>query len=284
MNYKNVNFDLYRYQLLPITQNIQPDLYREILTKEELKRKKNILFHEVISKLPNMVSNSGNSLQQKIVLNTESWFAFKLGTQKTIEIENENFNRELVDNWPHVTVIIDNRSDRQLIAISKNSRAFSSTRVVAKIIKESLKNHLANLQLSMHIEAIFEEKCFWKLINKNRGKVTSIKFELISPNMANISKSLKVDLKQINIDTNSHKTCLELNADDNASLEIQEDNEVIDGLVEYASKGGGDIVLKVNGIKRSIRTKQSIKTIEIDELTVESLNAESLEILLGALS
>lgn len=284
MNYKNVNFDLYRYQLLPITQNIQPDLYREILTKEELKRKKNILFHEVISKLPNMVSNSGNSLQQKIVLNTESWFAFKLGTQKTIEIENENFNRELVDNWPHVTVIIDNRSDRQLIAISKNSRAFSSTRVVAKIIKESLKNHLANLQLSMHIEAIFEEKCFWKLINKNRGKVTSIKFELISPNMANISKSLKVNLKQINIDTNSHKTCLELNADDNASLEIQEDNEVIDGLVEYASKGGGDIVLKVNGIKRSIRTKQSIKTIEIDELTVESLNAESLEILLGALS
>lgn len=284
MNYKNVNFDLYRYQLLPITQNVQPDLYREILTKEELKRKKNKLFHEVISKLPNMLSNSGNSLQQKIVLDTESWFAFKLGTQKTIEIENENFNRELVDNWPHVTVIIDNRPNRQLIAISKNSRAFSSTSVVAKIFRESLKNHLANLQLSMHIEAIFEEKCFWKLINKNRGKVTSIKFELISPNMANISKSLKVDLKQINIDTNSHKTCLELNADDNASLEIQEDNEVIDGLVEYASKGGGDIVLKVNGIKRSIRTKQSIKTIEIDELTVESLNAESLEILLGALS
>jgi len=38
--------------------------------------------------------------------------------------------------------------------------------------------------------------------------------------MANISKSLKVDLAQINHDTNSHKTVIDLNSPEGASLEM----------------------------------------------------------------
>jgi hypothetical protein len=283
MNHKNINFDLYRYQLLPITQNVQQDLYRKILTKDELIQKKNSLFHEVISNLPQLNTSANTILHQKVILDRSDWFVFKLGSQKSIEIENENFDKERINNWPHVTVIINNRPDFQLMAISKNRKAFSSTNVVANIIVESLRDHLANLQLTIHVKTIFEKKDFWHVVNSNQGRITSVKFELISPNMANISKSLKVDLKQINLDTNSHKTCLELNANEGATLEIKTDNEVIDGLVDYASEGGGDIRLKINGFKRSIHTQKTNKSIEIDELSIEGLSVESLELLLGGL-
>ncbi len=282
MKYKNISFDLYRYQLLPITQEVQPDMYRSILSVEQLKEQKNILFYEVLSNFPKLVSK-GNILHQKVVLKDGDWFAFKLGVQRSIERENENFNKERIENWPHVTVILNNAPDCQFIAISKNLKAFSSSRIVANILSNSLKEYLKRLQLTMHVKELFDEKEFWDLVSKHRGKITSVKFELISPNMANISKCLKVDLKQINLDTNSHRTCLELNAADDAVLEIRDDNEVIDGIVEYASEGGGDISLKINGFKRSVHTQKTNRTVELDELTVENLNAQSLEALLGFL-
>jgi hypothetical protein len=282
MNYKNISFDLYRYQLLPITQNIQPDLYRSILSVEELKKQKNILFSELLSNFPKLVHNA-NTLHQKEILHDGDWFAFKLGVQRSIERENVHFNKERMDNWPHVTVILNNASNCQFIAISKNTKAFSSSRVVVKMLEKTLKEYLKKMQLSIHINELFDEKEFWDLVKLHRGKITTVKFELISPNMANISKCLKVDLKQINLDTNSHRTCLELNAADEAVLEISNDNEVIDGIVEYAAEGGGDISIKINGFKRTIHTQKTNKTIEIDEFTVENLNVESLEVVLGFL-
>jgi len=282
MNYKNISFDLYRYQLLPITQDIQPDMYRSILSIDELKKQKNILFSEVLSNFPKLVHNA-STLHQKTVLNEGDWFAFKLGVQRSIERENVHFNKERMDNWPHVTVILNNASDCQFIAISKNTKAFASSRVIANMLEKTLKEYLKKMQLSMHINELFDEQEFWELVKLYRGKITTVKFELISPNMANISKCLKVDLKQINLDTNSHRTCLELNAADEAVLEIQNDNEIIDGIVEYAAEGGGDISIKVNGLKRSIHTQKTNKKIEIDEFTVENLNVESLETLLGFL-
>lgn len=277
-----MSFDLYRYQLLPITQEVQPDMYRSILSVEELKKQKNILFSEILSHFPMLVSKS-STLHQKTVLNDGDWFAFKLGVQRSIERENEHFNKERIENWPHVTVILNNAPDCQFIAISKNTKAFSSSRIVANTLECTLKEYLKKMQLSMHINELFDEQEFWDLVSLHRGKITSVKFELISPNMANISKCLKVDLKQINLDTNSHRTCLELNAADDAVLEIRDDNDIIDGIVEYASEGGGDISFKINGLKRSIHTQKTNRTVELDELTVENLNAESLEALLGFL-
>ena len=277
-----MSFDLYRYQLLPITQDIQPDMYRRILSVEELKQQKNILFSEIFANFPKLVSSS-STLHQKTVLNDGDWFAFKLGAQRSIERENEHFNKERIENWPHVTVILNNAADCQFIAISKNTKAFSNSRIVANTLEKTLKEYLKKMQLSMHINELFDEQDFWDLVRLHRGKITSVKFELISPNMANISKCLKVDLKQINLDTNSHRTCLELNAADDAVLEIRDDNEVIDGLVEYAAEGGGNISLKINGLKRSVHTQKTNRTVELDELIVENLNVESLETLLGFL-
>lgn len=269
-------FDLYRFQLLPITQHVTEDLYRKPLTVDQLKERKNKLFEEVLQNFPKMSHRTLNIKHVK-VLSDGDWFAYKIGVQKSVERESEHFIKERIESWPHVTVFINNNKNVQLIGVSRNPRAFSDSHVVADLIKESLSDNLAKMMLSLHVEAIFDKQEFWSLVQQYEGLLTSVRFELISPNMANISKALTVDLRSINLETNSHRTCLELNAAKDAALEIKKGIGVVDGLVDYAAEGGGDISLRVKGLKKTIRTSKTTRTIEIDEIAVENLSAEELQ-------
>lgn len=279
--YKLISFDLFRYQLLPITQNAQINLFGKELTLEELIERKNKIFHEVIT-LTKQYFHPGYDTHHKILINRDDWFVFKIGSKKSVERENENFVRESIESWPSVTVIINNNPDIQIIAISNNKKAFTTPKVVSNIIQNTLKENINNNHLSLHIKDISDSRQFWDIVRKHEGRIEKVKFELISPNMANISKSLKVDLKQINKDTNSHIMNLELNAVKGSTLDIKRENEMIDGIVDYASEGGGDISLKIKKIKHTIHTKKTNKTIELDEFEVNSININTLNAIIQA--
>lgn len=62
-------------------------------------------------------------------------------------------------------------------------------------------------------------------------------------------------------------------------LEIREDNTLVKSLATYASEGGGDIVIKVRGYKKSIRTSKSVRETSIDEMAVSNLSIDRLKIL-----
>jgi hypothetical protein len=175
-----------------------------------------------------------------------------------------------------VIVIINNDPTVQAIAISRNHKAFSSSRVVAAMLVENLQPALRNYQLHLDIEPLFEAQKFWALVEEYRGRIVSVTFELISPNMATISKSLEIDLAQINAETNSYRTDLKLNSGAGSTLEIAEKNKILNSLVDYASAGGGDIVLRVKGIKKKIRTSKNSREITIDEVVLKNPTPESL--------
>lgn len=63
-------------------------------------------------------------------------------------------------------------------------------------------------------------------------------------------------------------------------MELNESNGIVSGLVEYASQGGGNISVKINGIRQKIQTNTEIKTLEIDEFTVDNLTQDGLYLLL----
>ena len=272
---KQVTFELFRYQLLPITRHVQQDLFKKIRTVEDIEKNKNSFFNEIMKEFPKL-RHRLFELNHKELFCTNDICCLKLGAHKTIERDNENFRKERIENWPNVTIIINNDPQKQLIAISRNSRAFSSCAVVADIVKHAFNSKLKSYQVKMHIEPLFDKKDFWKYVEKFENKLTSVRFELISPNMANISNTLTVNLKQLNKETNSHRTNVEVNSPDGTALEIEKDNEMVNGLVEYASKGGGDISIKVRGIRKRTHTSSAVKTVEVDEMTVDNLSYEQL--------
>jgi len=155
---KDIEFELFRYQLLPITQHAQEDMFHEIKTTEDIRRNKNKFFFEIISQLPKLTHRTLD-LNQRIIVNSSPWLVFQLGAHKTLERANENFKKETIENWPYITVIINNQPEIQLIAVSKNREAFSRGKVVVDELKNSIERNLRNFQLSMH----FEARTFWTI-------------------------------------------------------------------------------------------------------------------------
>lgn len=270
-----IHFELFRYQLLPITQYIQKDMFREILSSKELKEKKNSFFQEILEEFPPLQYRDA-PINIRVDLAASPWYVIEINTQKTLQRDKPDFEKEQIDTWPHVIVAINNRPDVQLIAISRNKKAFSSCAVVAKILQDNFQRLLHEYYLNIQIEALFEKNYFWELIEEYSGKITSVKFELISPNMANISKALELDLAQLNVDTNSHRTDLKLNSGEGSVLEINPDNTLVNSLVDYSSEGGGDIELRLKGVKKAIRTSKTVRELTIDEFSAKNLSPDML--------
>lgn len=270
-------FELYRYQLLPASQ-LQQDLFHKKISADEIRSRKNEFFDNTLSQLPQF-RHRGVEIKHKVELHSDNWLIFKLGAHKSVDRDNEDFERERIESWPNVTVLVHNHPDTQIIAISRNVRAFSSTAAVSKIFERTMSHALKEYGLTIVIKEQFEKNNFWSLISANIGRVTRVRFEMVSPNMANISKTLKIDFKQLNRESNCQKANLELEAIQGTALEIKEGNELIDGCVEYASLGGGDIAIKLRGLKKEIRTSTTVKSIEISEINLHGPMDNILDLL-----
>ncbi len=271
------SFELYRYQLLPSSQH-QQDLFNETLSAEQIREKKNVFFDQVLDHLP-VFRHRGFEIRQKVILHDGDWFIFKIGAHKSLDRDTEGFRKERIESWPNVTVVINNDPDSQVIAISRNPKAFASTATVAKMFEGTVSSLLRAYGLTIVVKEQFEKNNFWVIVRQYEGRVSRIRFEMVAPNMANISRVLKLDLRQLNRDSNCQKANVELEAIQGASLEVSEENDLIDGCVDYSSQGGGDIAIKIKGIKKEFRTSTALKTIEIDEMTLQAPNLD----LLGAL-
>lgn len=263
---------------MPLSRDQQISLLDEKLTTEELISRKNHFFGQVLKNLNSLYYQS-KPLNFDRRLEDDPWHVFRFSRRKSIRRENKDFKVETIDDWPHVTAIVFNDPDVQKIAIERNSRAFDNTFVVSKILTENFQKALEDYGLSVEIEAIFEESHFWDLIAKYRGEIASVDFELVSPNMANMSKSLNERLKAMTKATNSERTNLKFNSARSSALEFDQSDRDLAGIVEYAAKGGGDIKLRLKGLNRRISTREAVKTIEIDELTVEGPSRDVLTLI-----
>jgi hypothetical protein len=120
-------------------------------------------------------------------------------------------------------------------------------------------------------------------MKQHKGKVSQITFDLITPNMANISGSLPDDLRDFAKRTNSIQTAVSITADPASSLKIEKTDPAVNGLVDYSTSGGGDISIRLTGIKKKIHTSRSVKEVTIDEAVLSGTPDAVAEILKGLL-
>ncbi|MBS4036163.1 MAG: hypothetical protein KGZ85_16995 [Ignavibacterium sp.] len=274
---KQETYFLYRYQLVPITQKIQMTLDLGINSYEDLVNKKNDIFKSFLSSKKVTLKAKTEALY-KIIYSDKDEFLIRIGSHKKLKRHNKEFNEESIEDYPNVLVYINNDSTKQFILIEKNNRAFTSPDVVATMLEQSFKNALLKYQLALYIKPIIEKREFWKVVKEYDQKIRQLTFELIKPNLSNISKTLSEDLKSLQSNTNSHNTKLELNSAKGQVLEnIDEDNQDIEGLVNYSSEGGGDIFLKIKGMKKKIKASKKVhKEITVQEIDIKGRTPEQV--------
>jgi len=267
MNQKrNLRLFIFRYHLIPVTsEDRQHSLFGEKMNLEEIKKRKNDFFKEAILELDDIEGK----YPIQIYDHEKDSFLLRIA-QKKSQTVTKNFKREYITNEPYCYVIINNDKGVQKIAISENPNAFSNPDVVKNILGNILQKLLLRYQLNIEIEQLFDVGTFWNYLELNKGAIKSINFEFIKPNLADISKSLTKNLKDFTNAVNSHKSNIIVKAPDQGYLEnIDKKNIAVKGLVDYSSEGGGNIKVKVKGLKKYLKTKDSPKTLTVKELDLE---------------
>lgn len=211
----------------------------------------------------------------------EDQFIFILfGHQRFVNVHDKEFKENQVEDYPSIRVFINNDPQVQKIAVEHNRLSFNSPETVIKMLEQNLSRYLKKYNLRIYIEPTFEKEEFWHFVEENKEKITQVNFELISPNMANISGALKIDLSQLNLDTNTHKTVIQLNSEKNSHLTLDQNNDLVNSLVDYSSQGGAGVSVKIRGIRKRFEMKEKIKEIAIDEIELSTDNADDIKELL----
>lgn len=267
MKFKTRTFQLYRYQLLP-TQNDQLRLLyspeKDISNQEELIRRKNEIFESALKDSKEFTHPRAELTH--MFFQVDKYFVIKIGANRSLIRITKEFKKEELDNWPSVYVVINNDPEIQMMAVELESDAFYRTSTVTHILTSNLNKRLHKDNLVLEIIPTFVKNEFWRIVNANKTRVTTARFFMVSPNLAKISKNLELDLGELKNRINSSHTNISFNSPRGESLTLSEDDSFTQSLVGYASEGGGTIHLKVKNTRKLIKTEDSIKSTEIDEI------------------
>jgi len=270
-----ITFDLYRYQLLPIDKSIQLSLNNDVLSFEDLIEKKNDLLASILKNENIFLNHQQSKMLFRLEAIENNVFVFRLGIKRNLKRNTKEFKVEEVENYPNILMIINNDKTSQKIAIQSNYKAFNNTSIPSHILQRSLTNFLKAMNLSIYVEPIYKTSDFWQIVENYPNKIKVITFDLIRPNLSNISGNIDKKLKELQTNIDAHKSKLEFESNKDSNLKIERDDTQINGLVDYSSQGGGQISVKVQGIKKKIKTNKSTEEITISEAEVTG-TAESV--------
>ena len=198
----------------------------------------------------------------------EELIIFKLGVKREIKRSTRDFEEEELENWPSILVALNNAPDIQKAAIQFDQKVFSRSSTVANILEESINPLLARFQLHVRFSPLFEKNYFWDIVDKYAGRIIQTDFEMISPNMSNISQALTFDLKELHRSTNTQETHISLRSDKDSSLTLSRDDPFVSKAVDYSSEGGGNIIVKVNNLRKRIQTAEGVTEITVDQAEI----------------
>lgn len=272
---KKIVFSEYRYHLLPLeTMQTSLELHGPRPSFQELKETKNNIFGNIITSLEE--SKKEKNLF-KLLDSSDNIFLFKVSNKKFDKIV-EDFKEKEIKTEPYIYLIIDNNPDIQKLYISEDIEVFSSVNATKNILVTIFRKYLQIKYLNIETQEVFDKKTFWSLVEKHQGKITYINIEMIKPNLANISKLLPEVFRKFAENTNAHRSNIQLKAPKNGKLEkIDESNKDLEGLVDYSSKGGGEIKIKVKGLTKQLKTSDNIKKIDIDQVYLEGTHEQVLK-------
>jgi len=265
---RQVSFEVFRYQLV-VDKALQMNMY-EYKSAEEIRADKNNIFQNLLTNENFKFFNSQSPITSKLLYTNGTLSYFKLAVKRNTKLYKKDFSEDYIENYPNIIVAINNDPAVQKIAIQNNSIAFKDCSTVSHIIQNSIDTNIKKTNLSFYVEPLFDKKEFWNLVRKYPKQVKQVTFKLISPNVSNISKNLQLNLKELYEDTNTQKTTLELNAEEKSYLDIKESSTFVNSLVDYSADGGGNIQMRVKGIRKALHTAQSPSDFNVDELLLKS--------------
>ena len=264
-------FDLYRYQILPISRK-QMRLFDKPISPEELKAKKNAFFMQTLNRLVDdgQFSYREHLVNHRALHRDADIVIIQLNISRgRVPVETEDFTKEKFVNYPNFIVGFNNRDDSQFILIEREYKAFRFTHIAAKMLEDNLNSAIEDYLLHIEINAVFDTGDFWELIRKYPS-IYHVEFELVAPNLTNIHGEIEDSIEDWFPNTNATTIGIEMNSDKQSNLNLEPGVEPTTSFANVASRGGGNIILRAKEVDYTITTKEFVKRFQCKELDVEA--------------
>lgn len=275
---KNSTFEVFRYQLV-VDKTMPINLFGKFENPEQLRSEKNIIFKDIVTNDKFHFTSSNSAIKSKLLYQNGDMYYFKISAKRRGHIFKEDFTEDTFDNFPNIIVVINNNPTVQKIAIQTNTSVFKETKIVRNFILESIDAKIKNYNLSFYLDPIFDKHDFWNFVKKYPQQIKQVTFDLISPNLSNISKDLTINLREAYEDTNVHRTKIEFNAEPEGVLDIKEGSKFVTGIVDYGANGGGSIYARLVGSRKKYNTAENPSEFNIDEKLLKENNWDELDLL-----
>src|SRR4051812_40497314 len=126
-------FYLYRYQILPISREIQLDLSEGVTSLDQLIAEKNLRFGAALKEVHRFDTNRSEVTHQFLFMDGTS-FLLRFAVGRFLDRETKDFKKESLETWPSFFVFVWNDPSKQIIAVEQRFDAFQHPETVVRLI------------------------------------------------------------------------------------------------------------------------------------------------------
>ena len=265
-------FQIYTYMFRPVMENkmeIPFEEFQKIDVQDSLDRKQE-LTSEVLDNNEKLKFKFNTvEYAHKMYIGQNGIYVLRIANtgHKPAKVEN-NFKVMKQQNHPSCIVIIDNRQDRQIIAIEHNS-AFGKDPSLAVIIQTTLRKAMQNYRLTLDVTQKYHTSEFWQVVDNSmmlKG-IDYVDFPFAYPNLPEISDMVGEYMNNIARQTNSEPT-LKLKGQNNESVNLSREDQWLLSAIKACAASGRPILIKPKG--------SELRKIGVDSPVYEEISDEAL--------
>lgn len=265
-------FQIYTYMFRPVMENkmeIPFEEFQKIDVQDSLDRKQE-LTSEVLDNNEKLKFKFNTvEYAHKMYIGQNGIYVLRIANtgHKPAKVEN-NFKVMKQQNHPSCIVIIDNRQDRQIIAIEHNS-AFGKDPSLAVIIQTTLRKALQNYRLTLDVTQKYHTSEFWQVVDNSMMSkgIDYVDFPFAYPNLPEISDMVGEYMNNIARQTNSEPT-LKLKGQNNESVNLSREDQWLLSAIKACAASGRPILIKPKG--------SELRKIGVDSPVYEEISDETL--------
>lgn len=277
-------FQIYQYMFRPVMENqmgLPLEEFQAVNVQESLDKKQELLgsvlndFACEKDEPKKYYQFDGETFKYRSFINQGDIYVMRIANNKKTKLEAD-FNVSELDNHPSCLVIIDNRKDRQIVAIERNA-AFSKNSIVADILQNTFRLKLLSRRLTLDIAGKFHTAEFWQVRNASmelKG-IEYVDFPFAYPNLPAISDLVGEYFTDLAKRTNSEPT-LHLQGQNHESVNLDPEDIWVLKAIKACAASGKPILMKPKGSQvRKIGVESPVIE-EIADVAVKDLSSRDL--------
>ena len=247
-------FQIYTYMFRPVMekqQEIPFEEFEQIDVQESLDRKQELTGKILDNEERLKFEFNDTEYEHETYISKSGIYMFRIANNGH-EPQKREFGFKVITetNHPSSLVIIDNRKDRQVIAVEDkgNKSAFKKQLPLTDIIQATLRKKLQGYRLTLDISPKYHTSSFWQVVDvamKMKG-IEVVEFPFPYPNLPVITNMAGEYFADVARRTNSEAT-LKLEGQNKESVRLNKEDLWVLNAVKACAASGRPILIKPKG-------------------------------------